>query len=195
MIWQCRRHVYITLWDTATNSKGYQNGKKSTGTGTAQPYAGPSTLTLVTVAMKHRWNKRSGSEGWFSQSSFPLTKCLRSPWGPAGATGWLWSWGPETWALKTWGLGSWGLETGAMGTVWLKEEDTVKHSFFGQFSKETPRQWKKLETMRRKMWVKKIIIIVLNSFFKSCYFWYFSWRRIILDLSWMNIEYNRRKII
>ena len=95
--------------------------KSQTGTSRTQPYAGPSTLTVVTVAMKHLWNRRSGSGDWFSQSSFPLTKCLRSPWGPAGATGWLWSWGPGTCrALKTWGLGSWGLETGAMGDGLIK---------------------------------------------------------------------------
>lgn len=48
-------------------------------------YEGPSTLMVVTVAMKQRWNRRSGSGGWLSQSSFPLRKCLRKPCGPDGA--------------------------------------------------------------------------------------------------------------
>lgn len=51
----------------------------------AAAYAGPSTLIDVTVAMKHRWNRRSGSGGWLSQSSLPLRKCFLKPWGPEGA--------------------------------------------------------------------------------------------------------------
>lgn len=52
-------------------------------------YAGPSTLIDVTVAMKQRWKRRSGSGGWLSQSSLPLRKCFLKPWGPAGALVWL----------------------------------------------------------------------------------------------------------
>lgn len=52
-------------------------------------YEGPSTLMVVTVAMKQRWNSRSGSGGWLSQSSLPLRKCLRKPCGPDGALAWL----------------------------------------------------------------------------------------------------------
>lgn len=44
---------------------------------------------VVTVAMKQRWNSRSGSGGWLSQSSLPLRKCLRKPCGPGGALAWL----------------------------------------------------------------------------------------------------------
>lgn len=55
----------------------------------AAAYAGPSTLIDVTVAMKHRWNRRSGSGGWLSQSSLPLRKCFLKPWGPEGALTWL----------------------------------------------------------------------------------------------------------
>lgn len=51
----------------------------------AAAYVGPSTLIDVTVAMKHRWNRRSGSGGWLSQFSLPLRKCFLKPWGPEGA--------------------------------------------------------------------------------------------------------------
>ena len=57
-------------------------------------YEGPSTLIVVTVAMKHLWKRRSGSGGWLSQSNLPLRKCFRSPCGPVGATHWL---GPCCW--------------------------------------------------------------------------------------------------
>lgn len=52
-------------------------------------YVGPSMLMDVTVAMKQRWKRRSGSGGWLSQSSLPLRKCFLRPWGPAGALTWL----------------------------------------------------------------------------------------------------------
>lgn len=41
-------------------------------------------MTDVTVAMKQRWKRRSGSGGWLSQSSLPLRKCFLRPWGPGG---------------------------------------------------------------------------------------------------------------
>lgn len=52
-------------------------------------YVGFSTLMDVTVAMKQRWKRRSGSGCWLSQSSLPLTKCFLRPCGPAGVLLWL----------------------------------------------------------------------------------------------------------
>lgn len=43
---------------------------------------GFSAFMLVTVAVKHLWNRSSGSGGWLSQSSFLLMKCFLNPCGP-----------------------------------------------------------------------------------------------------------------
>lgn len=45
-------------------------------------YGGLSTFTLVTLPVKHLWNRMSGLGGWLSQSSFLLMKCFLSPCGP-----------------------------------------------------------------------------------------------------------------
>lgn len=45
-------------------------------------YEGFSTFRPVAVAVKHLWNRSSGSGGWLSQSSFLLMKCFLNPCGP-----------------------------------------------------------------------------------------------------------------
>lgn len=45
-------------------------------------YEGFSTFRPVVVAVKHLWNRSSGSGGWLSQSSFLLMKCFLNPCGP-----------------------------------------------------------------------------------------------------------------
>lgn len=45
-------------------------------------YGGLSTFTLVTLPVKHLWNRMSGFGGWLSQSSLRLMKCFLNPCGP-----------------------------------------------------------------------------------------------------------------
>ncbi len=56
-----------------------------------EAYEGLSTFTPVTLAVKHLWNRSSGSGGWLSQSSFLLMKCFLNPCGPEAqdALAWL----------------------------------------------------------------------------------------------------------
>lgn len=44
-------------------------------------------MTLATLAVKHLWNRMSGSDGWLSQSSFLLKKCFLNPCGPVVLVG------------------------------------------------------------------------------------------------------------
>lgn len=53
-------------------------------------YGGLSTFTLVTLPVKHLWNRMSGLGGWLSQSSFLLMKCFLNPCGPLDEVSLVW---------------------------------------------------------------------------------------------------------
>lgn len=53
-------------------------------------YGGLSTFTLVTLPVKHLWNRMSGLVGWLSQSSFLLMKCFLNPCGPLEEVSLVW---------------------------------------------------------------------------------------------------------
>lgn len=53
-------------------------------------YGGLSTFTLVTLPVKHLWNRMSGLGGWLSQSSLRLMKCFLNPCGPLEEVSLVW---------------------------------------------------------------------------------------------------------
>jgi len=53
-------------------------------------YEGLSTFTPVTVAVKHLWKRRSGSDGSLSESTFLLIKCFLNPCRPEALLTVIW---------------------------------------------------------------------------------------------------------